>query len=268
MQPDPDDARSSATGAATLRELRFRPAGDTALDFIIGDRMDQTVSGAVLALATRFAAAGIAGVVEVVPAFAVLTVHFDPLVVGYDEIVGHVRELQNAPLVQSASGRVWQVPVCYEGVAAPDLDEVAARTGFTRAEVIARHGAPTYHVYLLGFLPGFPYMGDLDTGLCLPRRNTPRVTVPAGSVAIANAMTAVYPLESPGGWHIIGRTPVRLFDPSRPSPSLLAPGDAVRFVAIDSGELERLNKLAASGDWRLDPQSGLPPRLDTAGRSP
>ncbi|HLB54334.1 MAG TPA: 5-oxoprolinase subunit PxpB, partial [Gemmatimonadales bacterium] len=122
------------------------------------------------------------------------------------------------------------IPVRYDG---PDLEEVSARTSLTREEVIRRHTAPEYLVYLLGFAPGFGYLGDLDPALILPRRSAPRTRVPAGSVAIAGAQTAVYPLETPGGWHLIGRTTLSLFDPRRDPPALLAPGDRVRFEALE-----------------------------------
>ncbi len=253
MQPLPIDNSPLPGGGAGLRELLFRPAGDTALDIFLGDRMDRPLSDAVLAMAMRIEAAQMPGVVEAVPAFASLTVHYDPLVVSYEVLTTRVRSLGHVPAA-STPPRRWRVPVCYEGTAAPDLDHVAARVGLTRAEVIARHGAQSYHVYMLGFLPGFPYMGDLPTELRLPRRGSPRVAVPAGSVAIANAMTAVYPLKSPGGWHIIGVTPVQLFDPSRRSPSLFAPGDVVCFEAVTAFELGRLEYFAVRGQWSLQPE--------------
>ncbi|WIG55610.1 MAG: Allophanate hydrolase 2 subunit 1 [Rhodanobacteraceae bacterium] len=132
------------------------------------------------------------------------------------------------------------IPVCYGGDCGPDIDAIAEHAGLVRDEVIARHAAAEYTVAMLGFAPGFPYLLGLDAALHVPRRATPRTRVPAGSVAIGGAQTGIYPCELPGGWHLIGRTPLALFDPRRDPPCLLAPGDRVRFRAIDAGEFARL----------------------------
>jgi KipI family sensor histidine kinase inhibitor len=136
--------------------------------------------------------------------------------------------------------RQWQVPVCYDGEYAPDLAEVAAACGVTMEQAIEIHCSRSYVVYVVGFSPGFPYMGDVDERLALPRRAEPRQRVPAGSVAIATRYTAIYPQSTPGGWHIIGRTPVRLFDETWPVPALCAPGDTVRFYRVDQARFETL----------------------------
>jgi KipI family sensor histidine kinase inhibitor len=146
---------------------------------------------------------------------------------------------------------LWRVPVCYENSFAPDLGEVANRTGLAPSEVVARHSGPSYHVYMLGFLPGFPYLGDLPRELALPRRANPRLRVPAGSVSIATTLTAIYPYESPGGWHLIGATPVRLFDPARSRPALLEPGDEVQFQPIDPASFASIRKAVDSGSYEV-----------------
>lgn len=227
-------------------------AGDAALVVKLGDRMDRELSQRVLALGRRVMAERGLGSIEAVPAFAALTVHFDPDQVDLRALAERLSVLANEASESHATepaapSRLWLVPVCYEPPLAADLEDIAARTGLAAAEVIARHAAIDYHVYMLGFLPGFPYMGDIDQALRLPRRATPRVAVAAGSVAIAGAMTAIYPLESPGGWHIIGRTPVKLFDAASTPPALLAPGDRVRFRPATLGEFERLAAMAAAG---------------------
>src|SRR5262249_7548668 len=135
----------------------------------------------------------------------------------------------------SAGAVCWRIPVCYEGEFAPDLPEVARLTGLACDDVVALHSSARYHVYMLGFLPGFPYLGGLPAELALPRRGGPRGRVPAGSIAIATMLAAIYPYESPGGWHLIGTTPLRLFDLARTPPALLSPGDAVRFVPVARG---------------------------------
>lgn len=247
---------SAASGPAKLAQppsLQLIPAGDTAVVVVLGRIMDRQLSRAVLALADRILAASVPGVVEVVPAFASLTVHFDPRLATLGDLSDAIARLAALPGETASPPRQWTIPVCYEGGFAQDLAEVSERSGLAQADVIARHTAADFHVYMLGFLPGFPYMGDLEAALRLPRRPSPRVAVPAGSVAIAEAMTAIYPQESPGGWHIVGRTPVRLFDPAAVPPARLRAGDQVRFRPVTRGEYEHLAEGEARGESALVP---------------
>lgn len=234
---------------------RFLSAGDTALVVEFGDVVDRRLSDRVLALADAIEARAIPGVVELVPTFRSLMIHYDPmrldeatLKAGIEPLLGNHTALLHRP-------RVWTVPVCYGGAYGPDLDEVAERTGHSAAEVVALHTAVTWHIYTLGFLPGYPYMGDGPEALSLPRRETPRVRVPMGSVCIAFRLAGIYSLESPGGWHLLGRTPVRLFDTRRPDAVLLAPGDKVRFEAVASDRYEALEADAAAGRLALEPSA-------------
>ncbi|MGH3579714.1 MAG: 5-oxoprolinase subunit PxpB, partial [Mycobacterium sp.] len=149
--------------------------------------------------------------------------------------------------------RLWRVPVCYQNELGPDLASVAERTGLGIDDVVALHVGTRYHVYMIGFVPGYPYMGDLPEALVLPRRVDPRIRVPPGSVAIATTLTAIYPLESPGGWHLIGTTPIPLFDAHASPPALFAPGDAVEFEAIDPGTFARLRAAVERREYRLQP---------------
>ncbi len=208
--------------------------GDAALTIRLGDRVDLALAARVRACAERIRVAGLGAVREIVPAYAALTVFYDPARAGYAEMVGVLERLLREPAV--ATGREvpaheHRIAVRYDG---PDLTDVAHRTGLPRDEVIARHSGRTYTVLLLGFVPGFAYLGELDGALVLPRRAEPRRRVPAGSVAIAGGQTAVYPLETPGGWHLIGRTAAVLFDPDRIPPARLAAGDHVRFTPMDA----------------------------------
>lgn len=147
------------------------------------------------------------------------------------------------------------MPACYDEPHAPDLAEVAARTGLSEAEVIELHTSAVFHVYMLGFSPGFPYMGDLPPSLVLPRRTDPRVKVPAGSIAIAAGQTAVYPVESPGGWHLIGATPLRLFDVRLPQPALLAAGDKVCFVRVSRVEFDDIRRAVEHDAYQAECES-------------
>jgi inhibitor of KinA len=213
--------------------VRFLCAGDRALIVEFGDRVDRALSEDVLRLNAVIASNAPSGVVETVPTFRSLMVHYDPLVTTRSNLEQEIRSLLDRDRSPRIGARLWRVPVCYEGEFAPDLAEVARLTGLTPDEVVALHSGTRFHVYMLGFLPGFPYMGDLPQALALPRRADPRLRVPAGSISIATSLTAIYPYESPGGWHLIGATPIRLFDADRPRPALFAPGDAITFEAID-----------------------------------
>jgi KipI family sensor histidine kinase inhibitor len=228
-------------------------SGDTALVVEFGDRIDRTLSEEVLALRTRVDGAGIVGVVETVPTFRSLMVHYDPLRIAAARLTRAIEALLQGDARAVPGRRFWRVPVCYEGDLAPDLGEVGERTGLGPAAVAALHASARYHVYMVGFLPGYPYMGDLPGRLHLPRRSDPRVRLPPGSVAIATGMTAIYPVESPGGWHLIGTTPIRLFDPGTEPPALFAPGDAVEFEPIDRATFDRLRAEVERGGYRLAP---------------
>ena len=233
-------------------QVRLLPNGDTALAVEFGERIDRSTSERVLAFHDRLARAALPGVVELLPTFRSLMVHYDPLRTSHAELSRRIEPLLDGLEAVRHAARRWTIPVCYDPAFALDLEEVAARTGLTPAEVVEHHGATTYHVYMIGFLPGYPYMGDLPARLALPRRENPRTQVPAGSVAIATTMTAVYTLASPGGWHILGRTPVPLWDRRRSPPAVLAPGDKVRFAPVSMDQFARLAEQAAAGELELE----------------
>jgi KipI family sensor histidine kinase inhibitor len=203
------------------------PLGDAALLVRLGATIDREVAARVRRLATRIRRAGFAGVRDVTPAYASFAVYFDPRETTHDAIARAIASVPDTDADEALPSRHHDVPVRYDGI---DLTDVAERTGMSEREVIERHTATTYTVYCLGFVPGFGYLGDLDPRLALPRRREPRPRVPAGSVAIAETQTAVYPLDTPGGWHLIGRTTMTMFDSRTDPPARLAAGDTVRFV--------------------------------------
>lgn len=228
---------------------RIEPLGDRCLVVEFGDRIEPRINATARAFAAHLLDRPIEGVVDVVPAFASVALHYRPEALG--EPPGgaasfeRLRMLVHAALAQDFSAaeteaRTVEVPVCYGGEHGPDLHEVAAACGLTAQQVIERHAGSAHLVYMLGFAPGFAYLGGLDAALSVPRRATPRTRVPAGSVAIAREQSAVYPIETPGGWNLIGRTPLVLFDAHRDPPCLLRPGDRVRFVPIDAPRFESL----------------------------
>jgi KipI family sensor histidine kinase inhibitor len=211
--------------------LDIEPLGDRALTIRLGDSMDRSLAAQARRVASRLRTTP--GVLEAVPGYATVTAFYDPAATSYELLITAVTPMADlTPMTattpaEQAVGAEHVIPVRYDG---PDLDEVARRTGLTSRQVVERHAAGAYTVYLIGFVPGFAYLGDLDPALDLPRRDQPRTRVPAGSVAIAGRQTAVYPLDTPGGWHLIGHTDTSMFDPLADPPAKLAAGDRVRFV--------------------------------------
>lgn len=220
--------------------FRIVPAGDSALSVEYEERIDPLVNARAIALAERLRAAAIPGVRDIVPAYRSVCVSFDPLRTDHDALVECVEREAGRPAPEAAAqSEPLRIPVCYGGDFGPDLGAVAAFGGISADQVIALHTSIVYRVFMLGFVPGFAYLGIVDARIAAPRHATPRVRVPAGSVGIAGVQTGIYPAETPGGWQLIGRTPVRPFDASRSQPFLMKAGDAVRFYSIDRQAYER-----------------------------
>jgi inhibitor of KinA len=217
--------------------MRIVAAGDSALVVEFDDRIDAAVNARAIALADAIQRAAIAGVRDVVPSFRTVTVYFDPLRAEYGALTAAIEDEGHHPPPPAATiTPPIRIPVCYGGEFGPDLVDVAAFAGVSEREVVDRHTARDYRVFALGFVAGFAYLGIVDETIAMPRHATPRVRVPAGSVGIAGVQTGVYPAETPGGWRLIGRTPIKPFDLSRPDPFLLKAGDTVRFHPIDHDE--------------------------------
>jgi inhibitor of KinA len=200
----------------------------------LGATMDPVLNERAIRLAARIRDRGARGIRDVVPGYCTVGIHFDPLQTDLASLEQAI-EREGAALdrVEWPGDRpVVEIPVVYGGPGGPDLESVASASGCSPDEVIARHTARTYRVYMLGFVPGFAYMGRVDSSIAAPRRRVPRERVPAGSVGIAGEQTGVYPIESPGGWQLIGHTDARMFDASREPASLLSAGDLVRFVPV------------------------------------
>ncbi len=206
--------------------VRTYPLGDTALLAELGTRLDTALNTRAIALATALKKRR--DVRQTVAGYATVTVHFDPDQTTHDALTAAIKRLAAKRPPMEEPGRLHRIPVVYEG---PDLDEVAARLGLTPERVAELHSKPIYRVFLVGFVPGWAYLGPLPEELELPRRHVPRTQVPAGSVAIAGRQTGVYPLPTPGGWHLIGRTSIKTFLPDRDPPCLFRAGDRVKFFA-------------------------------------
>ncbi len=218
------------------------PAGDAALVIELEDRIDPAISARAAAIADAFAEERLAGVRDVVPTYRSVTIYFDPLQTDQPALRSAIDRLSTLSRPVRSLRRPILVPVCYGGEYGPDLPKIAAFAGLAESEVIAIHAGATYRVMMLGFMPGFPYMGVVDSRIAAPRLDTPRTRVPRGSVGIAREQTGIYPSETPGGWQLIGRTPLRPFDLARENPFLFHSGDEVRFVPIAPEEFRDLDR--------------------------
>ena len=208
------------------RSVRIAPLGDAALLVELGQRVDTALNTRALALAAALDKRR--DVREAVPGYASVAVHYDPEQVTYRGLAAAIRKLVDAKPAPALPGRLHRIPVTYDG---PDLEATASALGLTMSEVVRLHTEPTYRCFMIGFAPGWAYLGPLPDALRLPRRRVPRTHVPAGSVAMAGQQTGIYPLPTPGGWHLIGRTSVRMFLAQSDPPSLLRTGDRVKFFA-------------------------------------
>lgn len=227
-------------------ELTFTPLAESALLVCLGagEQIDPIVVDAVTALTHALDAAAPIGLVDVVPAYCTILIEFDVALTDGDAIEAEVRAVVTAGIAKAdREARVAIVPVLYGGERGPDLEHMAELVGLSAEEVAERHAAADYRVACMGFSPGWAYLMGLPPELTVPRRSEPRTRIPAGSVAVGGAQTGVYPLESPGGWHLIGRTPLKMFDPTRARPFLLEPGDHVRFAPIDEARYQALERV-------------------------
>lgn len=224
---------------------RILPCGDAAVAVEFGTEIDPALNRRVLALDA--ALADRPWLVETVPTYRSLLVHYDPTAIEYEALRADILGAARRARPIDAAGRSWTIPVAYGGEHGIDLDATAAAHGLTPDELVRRHLAPTYRVYMIGFLPGFAYLGGLDPSIATPRRTTPRLRTPPGTISIGGVQALVASIEAPSGWHLLGRTPVRNFMPGRDPVFLLRPGDRVRFRAIDPAFFAELDRAAASG---------------------
>jgi KipI family sensor histidine kinase inhibitor len=226
---------------------RLLPAGDSAVVVEYGEGIDARVNARVRLLRDALEASAQPGIVELVPTYRSLMVQYDPMVLSRDTLDTLITATAGRlPEQVAETARTIEIPVMYGGDAGPDLADVAAIAGLDAQEVVDLHASGDYVVFMLGFMPGFPYLGGLPASIAAPRLATPRTLVPAGSVGIAGSQTGVYPTESPGGWRLIGRTPVRLFDPRRSPPALLEAGDHVRFVPVARVQFDAIARQVAA----------------------
>ncbi len=230
---------------------RFLPAGDKALSVELGNSISYEINRKVRDLFLATENQGIQGIVDLVPTYRSLLVYYDPLRLPLPELEERLAALeQNLDRAAVKPPKVVEIPTLYGGEHGPDLAQVAKHNGLSTEEVIQVHSGTDYLVYAMGFTAGFPYLGGMSERIATPRLQTPRTVIPGGSVGIAERQTGIYPVESPGGWQLIGRTPIQLFDPGRDPPVLMEAGDYVRFVPITEDVYDTIRREVQTGSYR------------------
>lgn len=234
-------------------DVRFLYCGDTSLSVEFGNEISPDINNKIRGLTDMLEKKPIRGISECIPTYRSLLINYDPGVISGERLIKKLNKY--IPSVTSGSGqkkRIFVIPVCYEDEFAPDMDNVCKHSGLSKEDVIKIHSGRDYLIYMLGFLPGFPYLGGLDERIHTPRLESPRTTIPAGSVGIGGKQTGIYPLASPGGWQLIGRTPVKPYDPDREEPIIYSAGDYIRFKPVSTEEYNFIKEKCDSGNYQFE----------------
>ncbi|WP_339210639.1 5-oxoprolinase subunit PxpB [Aeribacillus sp. FSL K6-8210] len=233
-------------------EFLIQPLGDTGIIIQFGTEISEAIYQQIRQYVYRLEQIRIEGIVEWVPAYTTLAVFYRPNIISYDELSQKLlkigEKIESMPVPDPI---VIEIPTLYGKEAGPDIQFVAETNGLSEEEVVKIHSSSDYLIYMIGFVPGFPYLGGMDKRIAAPRKKTPRSRIPAGSIGIAGEQTGIYPLETPGGWQIIGRTPVKLYDPQKQDPILLKAGDYIRFVPITEREYEKIEQQVLKGSYKV-----------------
>ena len=234
-----------------MQNIRILTAGDSSLLIEFGNEISPEINRRIAAVVELMRDQQIEGVVDVIPAFCSLLVNYDPRVAGYEKMKKRLESLVRVDIkVGQVKRKIFEIPVLYGGEYGPDLASIAEHAGISQDEVIAIHSSRDYLIYMLGFLPGFCYLGGLDERIHTPRLSNPRLRIRAGSVGIGGSQTGIYPLDSPGGWQLMGMTPVKTYDPEREIPILVEAGNYIRFVPIDEEQYKQIQAQVEDGSYQ------------------
>ena len=235
-----------------MQKPKILVAGDSSVLIEFGNEINPETNRRIAATVQLIRDQQIEGIVDMIPTYCALLINYDPRVILYDPLVKRLQSLLKIEVKAGESKkRVYEIPVCYGGKYGPDMDVIASHAGLTEDEVIQIHSSRDYLIYMLGFLPGFTYLGGLDERIHTPRLNTPRVRIEAGSVGIGGSQTGIYPLDSPGGWNLMGKTPVRTYDPEREVPILVEAGEYIRFVPVTEEEYLNIDEQVRNGTYQV-----------------
>ncbi|MCB2307690.1 5-oxoprolinase subunit PxpB [Clostridium estertheticum] len=233
-------------------EVKYLIAGDRALVVEFGDKIEDQVNSKIRSLTVAIAQEGVIGINETIPTYRSLMVIYDPMIMELDELISVLKSIiLKMHELELPGAKVIEIPTLYGGEYGPDIEFVAKHNKISIDEVIKIHTDREYLIYMIGFTPGFPYLGGMSDKIEAPRLQNPRTKIPVGSVGIAGKQTGIYPVESPGGWQLIGRTPVKLYDPCRDEPVLLNAGDYIKFVSIDENEYKNIEDLEREGKYKV-----------------
>ena len=234
-----------------MDEIKILTEGDSSVLIEFGKEISPQINGRITTLVRMIKGQQIEGVTDLIPAFCSLLINYDPRVNRFEALKRRLEDLLKLDVESTRSDiRIFEIPVCYGGTYGPDLENIARHGGLTEKEVIQIHASRDYLIYMLGFLPGFSYLGGLDERIHTPRLANPRIRIPAGSVGIGGSQTGIYPLDSPGGWQLLGMTPVKTYDPHREEPILFEAGDYIRFVPVSEKEYKEIKKQVDEGSYQ------------------
>ncbi|SHH11884.1 sensor histidine kinase inhibitor, KipI family [Anaerosphaera aminiphila DSM 21120] len=234
------------------KDVRYLVAGDSAIIMEFGNEISEEINARIRSTIDKIEAEKISGIIELVPTYRSITISYNPLVIKYEELMGKLKSFEafDSDSVEEKV-KLIEIPTVYAGEYGPDISFVAENSGLSKEEVIKIHTGTDYLVYMLGFAPGFTYLGGMDKRIETPRLKTPRLKIPGGSVGIAGAQTGMYPSESPGGWQLIGRTPLKLYDEKNDPPVFINAGDYIRYVQIDEAEFNRIKELVEKDEYEV-----------------